>query len=104
MKYQAALNCVPGSGGGHVWEWRAYRNGAGFCSLCGTFASGVFTAEQLGQFCRVCQTATMWHWETGPDSETVFYCQDHVPAVKQPPESALGRLLAALAASTDEEG
>jgi hypothetical protein len=57
---------------GHDYETRGYTNGAGFCRHCGKFASDVFTAEDLGQYCITCGTATMWsragnHW----------YCQDH---------------------------
>lgn len=91
-KYQLALHCTQPDG--HVWEARGYRNGAGFCAHCNTFASEVFTGEQLGQHCHVCGTGTTWHWETHPEGVR-FFCAAHVPAVRQPPEGILGELFAA---------
>lgn len=55
-KYQLALNCVEG----HEHKWAPYvtrkdgtagdryKNGAGFCVHCNTFATEVFTRENLG--------------------------------------------------------
>jgi hypothetical protein len=53
-KLQAYLGCP-----GHEFEPRAYRNGGGICKHCGTFRSGVFTAEQLGLFCTSCGIPTL---------------------------------------------
>lgn len=57
---------------GHSYETRGYTNGAGFCAKCGHFRPNVFTAEELGQHCVTCGTATMWS-RAGND----WYCQDH---------------------------
>lgn len=48
-KYQLALKCLDGSGI-HDWQPRKHRNGAGFCSRCNTFKSGVFTPEEVAAF------------------------------------------------------
>lgn len=77
-KYQVALHCTDGSGT-HDWEPRNYHNGAGFCSRCNTFGSQVFTAEQLGQFCTVCQAPTMWHSEKNDEGQLLFTCEEHTP-------------------------
>lgn len=66
-KYQSYLACP-----GHEYEARGYTNGAGFCRHCSMFASDVFTAEQLGQYCAVCQTPTKRQSAGG-----AWYCQTH---------------------------
>lgn len=84
-KYQRWISC-PGPTGEHSWKpgytakngrWVGYHNGAGFCEHCHAFASGKFTAEQLGQFCHVCSTPTMWTWKDQPDGTTEFFCKEH---------------------------
>ncbi|MGI8306985.1 hypothetical protein [Saccharopolyspora hattusasensis] len=81
-QYQHALDCTDGTGR-HDWESRGYRNGAGFCSRCNTFDPQVFTGEQLGQHCRVCQTGTTCHWETDEATGQVsFLCADHCPPLE----------------------
>lgn len=75
-KYQLAVNCANGSGS-HDWESRGYHNGAGFCVRCNTFASNVFTGEQLGQLCSECGVGTTHHWVTAANKSTVFLCADH---------------------------
>lgn len=76
-QYRLALDCSDSSGS-HDWETRGYRNGAGFCSRCNTFGSRVFTGEQLGQFCRVCNAGTTHHWEKEEATgEYTFLCKDH---------------------------
>lgn len=79
-KYQRQVDCVDGHS--HQWEPRGYKNGAGFCKHCGTFKSGAFTAEELGQFCQ-CGVATTWSWAE-VDGEMVFGCEHH--PVKRPPD------------------
>ena len=64
-KLQAYLSCP-----GHEWEPRGYTNGGGFCRHCGQFGSKVFTPEQLGLFCRDCDSPT-------------FHDQDGVPVCKE---------------------
>lgn len=59
---------------GHEWESRGYRNGGGFCKHCGTFESGAFTGEQLGQYCVDCQAPTTYTWV-----DDDFYCLLHAP-------------------------
>ncbi|MFB7919526.1 hypothetical protein [Streptomyces sp. NPDC056061] len=76
-QYQLALNCTNGSSC-HDWEARGYRNGVGFCSRCDTFGSRVFSGEQLGQFCRVCNVGTTYYWEQDETTgECAFLCEDH---------------------------
>lgn len=76
-KYQVALNCSDGSGS-HDWEPRDYHNGAGFCSRCNTFGSEVFTAEQLGQHCKICGIGTTFDWHKNADTgSTEFLCEEH---------------------------
>lgn len=65
--YQQRVKCP-----GHEYEARGYRNGAGFCKHCSQFASGVFTPQQLGCFCKTCGVPTFWS-RIGDD----LYCQDH---------------------------
>lgn len=87
-KYQLALNCSDGSGT-HDWEPRGYHNGAGFCSRCSTFGSEVFTAEQLGQHCRICGTATKYHWHKNADTgDQEFLCEGHYEEHKPARRSA----------------
>lgn len=45
----------------HEWEARGYTNGAGFCKHCNKFESGVFSLEEVGSICTVCQTPTNWN-------------------------------------------
>lgn len=52
-KVQKYLSCKD-----HDWEPRGYTNGLGFCKKCNGHASGVFTAEDLGLHCSVCQKPT----------------------------------------------
>ena len=61
-RHAAGLACP-----GHQWETRDFTNGAGFCQLCSTFASGVFTGEQLGQRCSTCGAGTTYG-RYGPDA------------------------------------
>lgn len=66
---------------GHLWEPRGYRNGGGFCALCGTFRARVFTGSQLGQLCHACGAPTTWTWEEIPadgdePAHTLFTCRD----------------------------
>ncbi|WP_371793098.1 hypothetical protein OG285_32735 [Streptomyces sp. NBC_01471] len=103
-KYQRALNCSDGSGS-HNWEARGYRNGAGFCSRCGTFGSQIITSEQLDQFCRVCGTGTTYHRDTdNAAGTTTFLCEEryktHKPTCHFSHDRPLAQLLAAL---IDEE-
>lgn len=66
-KYHARATCA-----GHVFEARGYRNGAGFCTLCGKFESNVFTPEELGCLCKVCGKPTFW---SSIDDD--MYCEVH---------------------------
>ena len=86
LKYQVALHCTSGSE--HEWEPRGYKNGAGFCRHCGTFKSKCFTAEQLGQYCRVCGVATMWSWD-----DEGFTCEKDTPVTPVDERSFLKLLL-----------
>ena len=90
IKYQNWLRCTD-----HTWETRGYTNGAGFCTKCKGFGSGIFTGEQLGQLCSVCGVGCLKHrWSDkayrntegnfpqtiDPDSENVkWYCDEHNP-------------------------
>lgn len=84
--YQRLLHC-PGPTGEHSWKpgrtrksgFDPYRNGAGFCEHCDAFRSGLFTAEQLGQFCEACGEPTMWHHERDADGADRFLCETHAP-------------------------
>lgn len=69
-KFQRYLAC-PGPSG-HEYEPRGYENGAGFCKHCGMFASDVFTAADLGLFCKVCGVPANYS-KVGDD----YYCQEH---------------------------
>lgn len=53
--YQKAISCK------HEWEARDYQNGGGICKHCGQFGAKVFTPEDLGLYCRQCDTPTYWH-------------------------------------------
>ncbi|MEU6263700.1 hypothetical protein [Saccharopolyspora shandongensis] len=102
-QYQHALDCTDGTGR-HDWESRGYRNGAGFCSRCNTVDPQVFTGEQLGQHCRVCQTGTTCHWETDEATGQVsFLCADHCPPLEGPAldDEAVEQLLPGLVESDD---
>lgn len=66
---------------GHKYEARNYQNGCGFCIHCNHFGSGVFTAEDLGQYCWYCDTPTMHYWGNHGD-EKIFACPDHKPRTK----------------------
>lgn len=57
---------------GHEYEPRGCKNGAGFCQHCNQFAVKVFTAEQLGLRCVVCNVYANHYW----DSNGV-YCREH---------------------------
>lgn len=71
--FQRALHCDGEHE--HLWEPRGYTNGAGFCRWCSTFASRVFTGEDLGQFCAVCGDPTTH----GTDSDKAPRCELHMP-------------------------
>lgn len=106
-KYQRALNCSDGSGS-HDWEARGYHNGAGFCSRCSTFGSKIFTAEQLGQHCRICGVATMYDWHTNAETGSEeFLCEkhyeEHKPPGRTPSDHPLAQLLDSLL-DEDEDG
>lgn len=72
---QAILAC--GNDGGHEFEARGYKNGAGFCRKCNVFWSKVFTPEQLGLYCARCDTPALDARGYG-DFELSF-CEHHVP-------------------------
>lgn len=72
-KLQAFLGCTQ-----HQWDARGYRNGGGFCTLCGQFGAKVFTAEQLGIRCTVCQVPT-FHTMTGDEMSEEVRCEAHDP-------------------------
>lgn len=56
-KWQRHLHC-DGSGRGHLWEPRGYRNGVGTCARCGVRERDRVTHEQLGAYCHLCGVAT----------------------------------------------
>ncbi|MFD6094595.1 hypothetical protein ACFWGN_20985 [Oerskovia sp. NPDC060338] len=58
----------------HEFETRGYRNGAGFCTHCGLFASGVFDLAEIGSVCTVCGVGT--YWESIGEA---LYCREHAP-------------------------
>ncbi|MET9661154.1 hypothetical protein [Streptomyces sp. NPDC006510] len=102
-QYRLALDCSDGSGS-HDWETRGYRNGAGFCSRCSTFGSRVFTGEQLGQFCRICDTGTTYHWDTDKAAgTTTFLCEEDCKAYKPARHPSHDRPLAQLLAELLDE-
>ncbi|MFJ2420687.1 hypothetical protein [Streptomyces brevispora] len=102
-QYRLALDCADGSGS-HDWEPRGYRNGAGFCSRCNTFRSRVFTGEQLGQFCRICDTGTTYHWDTDKAAgTTTFLCEEDYKAYKPARHPSHDRPLAQLLAELLDE-
>lgn len=77
-KYLARNECEE-----HSWVARGYQNGAGFCSKCNTFSPKVFSGEELGQFCKVCNVGTTYSWDI--DAETkiyTFFCREHEPKHK----------------------
>ena len=90
-KYQRGIDCV------HEYVAGGYTNGGGLCAVCGQFGSGVFTGEQLGQFCEVCAAGTTWcrwsasaYWDTNrcwpvdPDpAASVWFCSEHAPFREQ---------------------
>lgn len=99
-KYQLARQCSDGSGI-HAWEARGYRNGAGFCTRCNTFASKAFTGEQLGQLCKTCGTGTTYSWHKNEDTGAEeFLCEEHYrkrkPARRTPSENSLAQFLDSL--------
>ncbi|XKH58432.1 hypothetical protein LG293_17580 (plasmid) [Citricoccus nitrophenolicus] len=53
--YQKLLVCPTGMG--HLWRPDGYRNGVGVCTGCGSRETGIFTPEDLGQFCHTCGVA-----------------------------------------------
>lgn len=61
----------------HEYESRGYKNGAGFCKHCNNFKSGVFTGEDLGQYCETCGAPTTHQW-----IDEWFFCEDH-PAMTE---------------------
>lgn len=61
----------------HTFEQAGYRNGAGVCSTCGLFQSGVFDLAEIGSTCTICGTGT-YYCVIG-DS---LYCEAHAPADK----------------------
>lgn len=69
-KFERYLACPE-----HMFSAGSYRNGCGTCTRCGMFGSMVFTAEQLGRFCGVCATPTLWASAGGVD-----YCEEHAPS------------------------
>lgn len=68
-KYQTQQSCS-----GHEYVTRGYTNGAGFCKHCGKFKSGVFTAEELGQYCIVCGKPSLDQEEDIQTGVLKFYC------------------------------
>ncbi|KIA72671.1 hypothetical protein ANMWB30_24390 [Arthrobacter sp. MWB30] len=105
-KYQLALNCTDHSGH-HDWQPRGYRNGAGFCSRCNTFAARIFTGEQLGQFCEVCSTGRTFAWHTDAESQQdIYLCQshydEHKPTWKNPSVQQLSQLFSHLFSAEEE--
>ena len=78
----------------HEFETRGYRNGAGFCKHCGLFMVDVFTLEEIGSLCHVCQTPT--YWVVDGDR---LYCEEHAPSRedREHPLSPLEELFDALA-------
>jgi hypothetical protein len=66
-KYNARAACT-----NHEYEARNYKNGAGFCKHCNKFASKVFTPEEIGCLCKVCNVGTFW---SRIDND--FYCEEH---------------------------
>lgn len=62
----------------HVFETRGYRNGAGFCTHCGLFQSGVFDLAEIGSVCDVCGVGT-YYKKIGEK----LYCQEHAPSDKE---------------------
>ena len=85
--------------GGHEFESRGYKNGAGFCRHCNMFSSRVFTPEQLGLYCRVCGTPTFWH----RDADGML-CEAHVRQSDADADttSALSQLLSRLTLALEE--
>lgn len=66
-KYQRAMQCP-----GHEYEARHFKNGAGICKHCNRFAINIFTAEELGLFCKTCGVPTFWS-RIGDD----VFCETH---------------------------
>lgn len=56
------------------FETRGYRNGAGCCTHCGLFASGVFDLAEIGSVCTVCGVGT-YRESIGED----LYCRERAP-------------------------
>lgn len=73
-KLQAYLGCP-----GHDWKPRQYRNGSGYCTVCGQYGSGVFTAEQLGYHCTTCGVPTFCTLTGSKEPEP--RCTEHDPKV-----------------------
>lgn len=60
----------------HEYNPKHYTNGVGFCKHCGQMKSHAFTAEELGQFCKVCGIPT--GVEEGRAVEKgIFVCDEH---------------------------
>lgn len=81
--YQKALTCP--SGAGHAWEPRGYRNGAGFCTHCGTFKAKAFTPEELGLHCHACGAATFYSRDgdrMGCEAHPVDPAQEHLSGLE----------------------
>lgn len=79
-KYQLMLHCAPDTDGSprqHQFDPAGYKNGSGICTHCGTWRQNVFTAEQLGQVCHVCQEPTIHSWRQLPDGTLQFACEKH---------------------------
>jgi hypothetical protein len=75
-KYLNFITCNP-----HNWEAKHYVNGTGVCSKCSIMKSNVFTGEQLGQYCSICNVGTTYHQELLP--QPVWYCREHEPLHKE---------------------
>jgi hypothetical protein len=61
---------------GHEYTPKHYTNGVGFCKHCGQMKSHAFTAEDLGQKCRDCNSPT--GVESGRKTRAGdFVCDDH---------------------------
>ena len=73
-KLRAYLGCP-----GHEWEPRQYRNGSGYCTVCGQYGSDVLTAEQLGFFCTACGVPTFYTLTGSKTREP--RCTDHDPKI-----------------------
>lgn len=77
-KYHASQKCVE-----HEWETRGYKNGAGFCKLCGMFESGVFDVKVVGEPCGTCGVGTFYAHLYNNDENGSYYCEEHSTEAKE---------------------